>query len=157
MSLRILLADDSPQVRESVKSLLLAQDGFEVVGEAGDGHEAVRLAEALNPDVAVVDVSMPKLNGLKAAVLIRDACRQTKVILLTVHSEAHQVLAAVSAGVRGYVVKTEASENLVRAIGEVSRGGTFFSPKAGGVVIESFWSGAASPAPLAAMKRRATA
>jgi DNA-binding NarL/FixJ family response regulator len=156
MSLRILLADDSPEVRRSVKSLL-EQSGFEIVGEAADGQEAVQLAQALDPDVTVLDVSMPRLNGLKAAAQIRDACPRTKVILLTVHAEAHQVLRAASTGIRGYVVKTEASDDLVRAIGEVSRGGIFFSPKACGVVIESCGLGATSLSPVAGLKRRAIA
>jgi DNA-binding NarL/FixJ family response regulator len=156
MSLRVLLADDSPEVRRSVRSLL-EQSGFEIVGEAADGQEAVQLAQALDPDVAVLDVSMPRLNGLKAATQIRDACRRTKVILLTVHAEAHQILRAASTGIRGYVVKTEAGDDLVRAIGEVSRGGIFFSPKACGVVIESYGPGATSLSPFAAPKTRATA
>lgn len=156
MSLRILLADDSPEVRRSVK-LLLEQSGFEIVGEAADGQEAVRLAQILNPDLAVLDVSMPRLSGLSAAAQIRDACRRTKVILLTLHAEPHQVLRAASSGIRGYVVKTEAGDDLVRAIDEVSRGGIFFSPKACGGVIESCGAGATSLPSLAAMKARVTA
>jgi DNA-binding NarL/FixJ family response regulator len=138
MSLRILLADDSPEVRQNVKSLL-QQAGFEIVGEAVDGEEAVRLAQGLGPDVAILDISMPRLNGLGAAREIHEACPGTKAILLTAHTEAHQVLGAASSGIRGYVVKTDASEDLVRAVDEVSRGGIFFSSKASGVVIEFCW------------------
>lgn len=152
MPLRIVLADDSPEIRRSVKSLL-EQSGFEIVGEAADGHEAVQLAQALNPDVVVLDVSMPRLNGLNAAAQIHDSCRATKVVLLTVHAEAHQVLRAASSGIRGYVVKTEASDDLARAIGEVSRGGIFFSPKACGVVIESCGPSGTSLPPLTAPKK----
>jgi DNA-binding NarL/FixJ family response regulator len=156
MSLRVLLADDSSEVRRSVKSLL-EQGGFEIVGEAADGREALQLAQALDPDVAVLDVSMPRLNGLSAAAQIHDACRRTKVILLTVQAEAHQILRAAASGIRGYVVKTEASDDLVRAIGEVSRGGIFFSPKACAAVIELCGPGTTSLPPLTALKTRAIA
>jgi DNA-binding NarL/FixJ family response regulator len=157
MSLRVLLADDSSEVRQSVKSLLLEQDGFEVVGEAADGQEAVELAQTLDPDVAILDISMPRLNGMGAALQIHDKCDKTKVILLTVHAEAHHLIGAASAGIRGYVVKTEASEYLVRAIGEVSRGGLFVSPKACAVVTGSCWPSISHPRPLRAMQGRGVA
>jgi DNA-binding NarL/FixJ family response regulator len=156
MSLRILLADDSPEIRRSVKSLL-EQGGFEIVGEAADGREAVQLAHALEPDVAILDISMPRLNGLGAAREIHEACPGTRVILLTVHTGAHQVLEAASSGIRGYVVKAEASEDLVRAVDEVSRGGIFFSPKAFGAVIESCLLKTNLPRPLGASQAKALA
>jgi DNA-binding NarL/FixJ family response regulator len=115
MSLRILPAGDSPEVRQSVKSLLLG------------------------PDVAILDISMPRLNGLGAAREIHEACPGTKAILLTGHTEAHQILGAASSAIRGYVVKTDASEDLVRAVDEISRGGILFSSKASGVVFEFCW------------------
>jgi DNA-binding NarL/FixJ family response regulator len=156
MSLRILLADDSREVRRRVTSLL-EQGGFEIVGEATNGHEAIRLAQALDPDVAILDVSMPRLNGLRAALQIHAACPRTKVILLTAHAEAHHVVGAASAGIRGYVVKTEASEDLVRAVHEVSRGGIFFSPKACGALIEFCWPRTSHPRPFRALQGRGVA
>ncbi len=134
MSLRILLADDAPAVRQGVKGLL-EREGFAVVGEATDGHEAVRLAQALSPDVAILDLSMPRLNGLDAAREIQQVCPWTHLILLTVSTEEHQIVSALQAGIQGYVVKAEAPEDLARAIREVSRGRIFLSPSASRVVI----------------------
>jgi two-component system, NarL family, response regulator NreC len=136
MAQRILLADDVPAVRRSVRGLL-EREGFEVVGEAENGKEAVRLAEALLPDIAILDLSMPELNGIEAAQEIQQACPRTHPILLTVHTEEYQILAALRAGIRGYVVKAEAPEELIRAIGEVSRGGLFLSPAASRVISAS--------------------
>ncbi len=134
MSHRILLADDAPAVRQSVKGLL-EREGFEVVGEATDGHEAVRLAQALSPDVVILDLSMPRLNGLDAAREIQQVCPWAHLILLTSCTEEHQIVSALRAGIQGYVVKAEAPEDLARAIGEVSRGRIFLSPSACRVVI----------------------
>jgi DNA-binding NarL/FixJ family response regulator len=133
MTQRILLADDAPAVRQVVRALL-EQEGFEVIAEAENGQEAVRLAQALRPDVAILDLSMPVLNGLEAAREIQQACPRTHQILLTVCTEEHHIVAALRAGIRGYVVKAEAPEALARAIQEVSRGGVFLSPSASRVI-----------------------
>lgn len=137
MAQRILLADDVPAIRQVVRALL-EQEGFEVIGEAGNGQEAVRLAQALCPDVAILDLSMPELNGLEAAREIQQACPRTHQILLTVCTEEHHIVAALRAGIRGYVVKAEAPEALARAIAEVSRGGTFLSPTASRVAVDAY-------------------
>ena len=138
-SCRVLLADDAPAVRQGVKSLL-EREGFDVVGEAADGQEAVTLAKALDPDVAVLDLSMPKLSGIGAAREIQRLCPRTHLILLTVFTEEHQVVTALRAGIRGYVAKTEAAEDLARAIGEVSRGGVFVSSSASCEVVDDYLS-----------------
>jgi DNA-binding NarL/FixJ family response regulator len=130
MGLRILLADDAAIVRRTVKNLL-DQEGFEVVGVAADGREALRLAANACPDVAVLDWLMPELDGLEVTRELRQLCPQTSVVLLTVHAEVHQIQKAFAAGVRGYVVKTRAVEDLALAIETVSRGGEFLSPGAG--------------------------
>jgi DNA-binding NarL/FixJ family response regulator len=127
MPVRILLADDDFRVRRSVKRLL-EQEGFEIVGEAADGREAVRMAAEVCPDVAVLDLSMPDLNGVEATYELRQWCPRTPVILLTLHAEAHHVQSALSAGVQGYVVKTRAVEDLAQAIETVLQGGQFLSP-----------------------------
>jgi DNA-binding NarL/FixJ family response regulator len=102
--------------------MLLEREGIEIVAEAADGQEAVcALSECGCPDVAVLDLSMPGLNGLDAAREIHRICPRTGIILLTMHAEEHQIIAALRAGVRGYVVKTQAAQELVHAIREVAR------------------------------------
>jgi DNA-binding NarL/FixJ family response regulator len=135
--LRILLADDAAVVRQSVKGLL-EQEGFEVVGEAVDGEEAVRLAEALNPDVVILDLSMPGLNGLEAARGIHRMCPRIHLILLTAHPEEHHVAKAFWVGIRGYVLKSETADVLARAVEEVSRGESFLSPKVSRLVVRAY-------------------
>src|SRR2546430_16417672 len=127
MPTRILLADDHLIVREGLKALLEGE-GFAIVAEVGDGHEAVRVARERCPDVAVVDFGMPLLNGFDAAREILQACPRAKAILLTMHTEDHYVLEALQAGVKGYVVKTQASAEPLRPIHAVLRGMVFLSP-----------------------------
>jgi DNA-binding NarL/FixJ family response regulator len=126
MPLRILLADHAPAVRQAVKSLL-EQEGFEVVGAADDGSEAVRMAWVACPDVAVLDLSISELYGLGVIRELHHLCRWMPVILLTLDAEEEYIQKAFSAGVRGYVFKTHAVDDLPRAIEVVSRGGEFLS------------------------------
>jgi two-component system response regulator NreC len=154
MPLRVLLADDHLMVRQGFR-LLLEREGFEIVGEASDGLEAVRLVESLGPDVAIFDVGMPQLNGLDSAreILHRDA--RVKIILLTVHTEEYQIVAALRAGIHGYVVKTQAVEELVLAIREVVRGGIYLSPAVSRVVVQRYLASTdAPPDPLTSRERQ---
>ena len=137
MAIRVLLADDHLIVCQSLKAVL-EREGLQVVGEAADGREAVRLACALRPDVAVLDVSMPLLNGLDAAREIQKACPRTRTILLTMHGEDTYVLQALQMGIRGYVLKSQAAMDLVRALQEVSRGAVYLSPGVSGAVVEAY-------------------
>ncbi len=137
MRARVLLADDHRIVRQGFRALL-EREGVECVAEASDGLEAVRLAKLHRPDVAIVDLSMPQLNGLDAAAEIVKACPGTAVILLTFHTEEHQILAALRAGVRGYVVKTQAVQELVDALSEVTRGGIYLSSSVSRVVVSAY-------------------
>lgn len=137
MPLRVLLAEDHPIVRQGFRALL-EREGFAVVGEASDGREAARLAETLRPDVAVLDLSMPVLNGLDAARKILAASPDIKAILLTVHTDDQYVLEALRAGITGYVVKTQATEDLVQAIREVAGGKTYLSPRVAGSVVQAY-------------------
>src|SRR5439155_3585264 len=121
MTCRVLLADDHVVVRQGLKALL-EREGFDIVGEASDGHEAGRLARELTPDVAILDIAMPLLNGIETGRAIARACPSTRTIALTVHTENHYVMAALEAGFSGYVLKSQAAAQLVRAIQEVSRG-----------------------------------
>ncbi|HKN47072.1 MAG TPA: response regulator transcription factor [Candidatus Polarisedimenticolia bacterium] len=137
MPTRILLADDHLIVRQALKALLEGL-GFSVVGEAGDGAEAVRVARERCPDVAVLDLTMPICNGLDAAREILQACPRVKAILLTVHTEDHYVLDALRAGIKGYVVKTQAAADLVRAINEVGKGMVYLSPGISQTVVQAY-------------------
>jgi DNA-binding NarL/FixJ family response regulator len=149
---RILLADDHEIVRQGLKALL-ERAGFSVVAEAADGQEAVRVSRAQCPDVAVLDFGMPLLNGLGAARQILRACPRAKAVLLTVHTEDHYVLEALQAGVKGYVVKTQAGVDLVRAIYEVRRGMIYLSPSISEAVVEAFLAKSAPPDPLTAREQ----
>lgn len=127
MSLRILLADDHVIVRQGIHNLL-TQAGHDVVGEAADGREAVQLARDLHPDIALLDLAMPLLNGIDAAREIRKVSSQTKPIILTMQNEGPYVAEAFRAGVKGYVLKTQGARDLCEAIREVSRGSIYVSP-----------------------------
>lgn len=137
MSLHILLADDHLIVRQGLK-VLLEREGFHVVGEACDGREAVRLAQELSPDIALLDLTMPLLNGVDAGRAILQTAPKTKVVLLTMHTENHYVLDALRAGIKGYVLKTKASEELVQAIQEVSLGKLYLTPGVSEVVVQAY-------------------
>src|SRR5689334_11029127 len=116
--MRILLADDHAILRESLKQLL-EERGLQVVGEASNGREAITLAAKTNPDVAVMDLGMPLLNGIEAAREIGRIAPQTQCILLTMFEEDEYILSALQAGVRGYVLKGQATADLVKAIQSV--------------------------------------
>jgi len=134
--IRILLADDHAIVRDGLRSLL-SSDGLQVVAQATDGREAVRLAREHQPDLAILDVSMPMLNGIDAAREIGSASPKTQAILLTVHSEDQYVMEAVRAGIRGYVLKTQVTEDLMRAIREVAGGALYLSPSVSETVLRA--------------------
>jgi len=143
--IRILLADDHAIVREGLRALLAQEPGMQVVAEAGDGREALRLAQETRPDVAALDLSMPLLNGLEAARQMASWEWGPRSILLTVHAEDRYVLEALRAGVRGYVLKKQAAADLVRAIHEVVSGSVYLSPGVSGVVAEAIRSLAPPP------------
>jgi DNA-binding NarL/FixJ family response regulator len=137
VSLRILLADDHPMFRQGLKAILEGQ-GFIVVAEASDGQEALARVGEAKPDIAILDLSMPLMNGVGAAREIARGHYRTKVLLLTMHTEDQYVLEAIRAGIRGYVLKTRAAEELVRAILDVSRGLIFLSSGVSAAVVEAF-------------------
>ena len=137
MSLRILLADDHRIFRQGVRALL-EREGFRVEGEVADGHAAIQMAAQLTPDVAVLDLAMPLLNGLDTAREIIRASPRTRTIVLTMHSEDPYVAKALHAGIRGYVLKSQAAEELVQAIREVARGSIYLSPGISQTVVEAY-------------------
>lgn len=137
MACAILLADDHLIVRQGLK-VLLEREGFSVVGEASDGRGALQQAQTLRFDIAVLDLTMPLLNGIDAGRAIIQACPKAGVILLTMHTEDHYVLEALRAGIKGYVLKSKAAEELVQAIQEVSRGKLYLTPGASETVAQAY-------------------
>lgn len=135
--IRVFLADDHAIVREGLRALLAREPDLHVVGEAEDGRETLRRCEALHPDVAALDVSMPLLNGLEAARQLAEWKRAPAIVLLTAHPEERYVLEALQAGVRGYVLKRDAGADLVRAIREVAVGRVYLSPRISPAVVEA--------------------
>ena len=144
MGTRVLVVDDHVIVRQGVTALL-EREGFAVVGEAADGMRAVELAKELRPDVVVLDVGMPVLNGLAAARAIHTSLPATKLLLLTMHTEDQYVLEGLRAGIRGFVPKTEAAVVLVRAIQEVLAGSVYLSPGMCRTLVDAYLSGVESP------------
>jgi DNA-binding NarL/FixJ family response regulator len=140
VAIRVLLADDHELVRDGIKTTL-ESNGLTIVGEASEGREAVKMARDLKPDVAVFDVSMPGLNGVDAARLAIKETPGLKIVLLTVHTENEYVDEALKAGVSGYVLKKQATADLVRAIEQVSLGNIYLSPGISRAVMEAFRSG----------------
>ncbi len=154
MPIRVVLADDHVLVRQSLKALL-EREGIQVAGEASDGQELVRLISNLRPDVAVVDISMPIMNGLEAARELHKSSPKTRTILLTRHDEDQYVTEALRAGVKGYVLKNQAANDLVDAIHQVCRGGFYLSPGISQTVVEAYLSKTERPAdPLTARERQ---
>jgi two-component system, NarL family, response regulator NreC len=137
MPVTIVLADDHPVVREGIR-MLLEREKFEIVGEAADGLELVRLAEKHQPDVAVLDLSMPNMNGLTAMAQVAKVSPRTKCVLLTMYAEEHHILEALRAGAKAFVLKTQAAQHLLLAIREVSLGGVYLSPTVSGAVVPAY-------------------
>ncbi|MGH8274203.1 MAG: response regulator [Gammaproteobacteria bacterium] len=151
---RILLADDHLMFRQGIRTLLEAE-GWEIVGEASDGREAVRLARKTNPDVAVLDISMPLLNGIDAAQEIHRRIPATQVVLLTMYDENAYVLQALQAGVRGYVLKAQAAEDLVSAIRQMAQGGVYLSPGISEALVNAYRDKSSlAPDPLTLRERQ---
>jgi two-component system response regulator NreC len=137
-NIRILLADDHTVVRKGLRLLLENHSGFEVVADAADGREAVALAETHKPDVVVIDVAMPSLNGIEAARQIAGKSPQTAVVFLSMHSDEGYVLKALKAGARAYLLKDSAESDLVNAVKAVSEGKAFFSPAISKMLVEDY-------------------
>ena len=135
---RVVIADDHATVRQGLKLIVGAERDMEVVGEAGDGHAAVEEAQKLQPDVVVMDVSMPKLNGLKATYKLKECCPEVKVLALTRHKDDGYLQQLLRAGASGYVLKQSAPQELLHAIRAVAGGGKYLDPAVAGKVLGSY-------------------
>jgi DNA-binding NarL/FixJ family response regulator len=136
--LRILIADDHGLVRRGAREVLHSQPGWKVVGEAANGFEAVQKAIELKPDVAVVDIGMPDLDGVEAVRQIRDAVPETKVLVLTMHESDQMVRRALDAGALGYLLKSDLTDCLPKAVRAIAEGKRFLTPKVSEIVLEGF-------------------
>ena len=136
--IRVLLADDHKLIRSGLRLLVEQQPDFAVVGEANDGREAVALAKSLKPDAVVMDIGMPSLNGIEAALQITQAHPETAIVMLSMHSDESYVLRALKSGAKGYLLKDSAESDLIRAIHAVADGKSFFSPAVSKVLLDDY-------------------
>jgi DNA-binding NarL/FixJ family response regulator len=137
-NLKILVADDHDIIRRGLKDLLTAKAGWEVCAEAKTGREAISLAEQLKPDIIIMDISMPDLNGLEAARRIHKALPKTGILILTMHFSDQLVRDVVETGARGYILKSDADRDLVTAVDSIANRRTFFTPRASEMLLEDF-------------------
>jgi len=136
--IRILLADDHPMVRSGLIKLLEPYKEFVIVGEAGDGEEAVEMTKKLQPDIVIIDLSMPKLSGIEATKLIRKNNPITKVLVLTMHDNEEYVYQIFKCGAGGYMLKNSGKDDLAAAIRAVAKGETFFSPRVSEIMVNAY-------------------
>jgi DNA-binding NarL/FixJ family response regulator len=146
MKLRILIADDHEVVRRGLCTLLQAHEGWEICGEAKDGREAVEMAKQLKPDVVILDVGMPNLNGLAAARQVAQQDANQKIIVLTITDSDQVIREALDAGARGFVLKSDAARDLVSAVEALQRNRMFFTPRVNDMVLAGFLDKGHKPA-----------
>src|SRR5262245_11565209 len=142
--IRILIADDHDVVRSGLRRIVEAQPNWQVVAEAGDGKEAVQKALEMKPDVAVIDYSLPLINGVEATRQIRSALPRTEVLIFTMHDNETVIRDLLKAGARGYLIKTDAQHHLINAIEALAAHKPFFTAKVSEALLESFLSRTAS-------------
>ena len=138
LKLRVLLADDHAILRAGLKLLINAQPDMSVIGEAGDGEAACRQASALRPDILVLDISMPELNGVQATERLKVQCAATKILVLSAYEDEAYLRQLLARGVTGYVLKRSVAEDLTRAIRTVAGGGTYLDPAIAGKVVDGY-------------------
>lgn len=153
--IRVLLADDHAVLRAGIRALLDMQPDIAVIGEAGDGHQAVARVRELKPDIVLMDIGMPGLDGMAATRQIKEAYPQTRVLILTQHENKEYVLPALKIGASGYVLKRAEGDELLTAIRAVHAGGTFLDPAVAGVLVDDARRDPGSPAdPFDALTER---
>jgi len=151
---RILLADDHPIVRKGFRLILRAEPGYEIVGEASNGREAVEMAEALKPEVVIMDVSMPELNGIEATRRIAAVSPRTRVVALTMHRDSVYVREILRAGASAYLLKDSAEAELLNAIRAVARGDSYLTPAVSEAVLRDYRKHVADPLDLLTSRER---
>ncbi len=156
MAFRIFIADDHEVVRKGLISLLEAQPGWEVCGEAGDGREAVEKASELKPDITILDIGMPSLNGLEATRQILKVNPDAKILVLTLHDSDSVVREVLNAGARGFLLKSDAARDLVAAAEALRRDKTYFTSKVAAMVLEGYLKGGVAPSPTQVTRNRLT-
>ena len=142
---RVLIVDDHAFIRRGVQTILHPFPEWELCGEADNGSDAIRMAEELKPEVIIMDLSMPGLNGIEATRAIRKTQPGVKIVLLTLHESAELVRSAFRAGARGYLLKTDAEQELVKALTVVTGQGTYISPRIDSTVVKNVISEISSP------------
>lgn len=152
--IRILLADDHAVVRQGFKMILSAQSDMEIVGEAGNGREATELAEELKPDVVVMDVAMPELNGIEATRRLSSSLPHTRVIALSMHKDSVYVREILKAGARGYLLKDSPAGDLVSAVRAVAQGQSYLSPAVSNAVLDDYRRHVTNPIDLLTTRER---
>lgn len=153
--MKVLLADDHAMMRAGLRSLLEDVEGVEVVAETGDGRQAVALIATHQPDVAILDITMPGLNGIEVAAAVRASSPRTRILMLSMHAEEGFVARALRAGVAGYLLKDSAPDELKVALRALSRGDSYISPAISRLVVDGFLrADQAIPDPLASLTQR---
>jgi two-component system, NarL family, response regulator NreC len=152
--IRIILADDHKLVRQGFRLILMSQDDMDVVGETGNGREAVELAKSLNPDVIVMDVTMPEMNGIEATRRIREISPHIRVLALSVHRDSVYVREIIRAGAEGYLLKESADTDLLAAIRAVAQGNSYLSPEVSGAILKDYRKHATNPLDLLTARER---
>jgi len=140
-SVKVLLVEDHAILRAGLRAILAEENGFAVVGEAADGREGIRCAASLQPDLALMDISMPNMNGTEAIRQIKQRSPATKILILTIHKSEGYVHTSMAAGADGYALKDDTKEQLLSAIGQVIRGGTYLSPAVSGLLLGAYLRG----------------
>lgn len=152
--IRILLADDHKLVRQGFRLILASQNDMEVIGEAGNGREAVELAKTLKPDVIVMDVTMPELNGIEATRRIREISPHIRVLALSVQRDGVYVREMIRAGAEGYLLKESADTDLLAAVRAVAEGNSYLSPEVSGAILKDYRKHATNPMDLLTSRER---
>lgn len=152
--IKVLLVDDFPVVRDGLRVLLEAQRDIEVVGDAANGKEALHLVRQLHPDLVIMDIAMPEMNGIEATLQIHDECPSTQVLVLSMHSTTEHIFRALQAGARGYLLKDSAGAEVVDAVRAVHAGRRYLSQKIAAAALDDYIAGRQPASPLENLSRR---